>query len=114
MIGALSLLESGLDSSAAVPFAPSVQSAPSVGAGGAAKAGGAAGAEFGRVLAEVSADAANALKAGEAAAISGLRGEASVRQVVEAVMSAEQSLHTAVAIRDKVVGAYQALVQMAI
>jgi len=34
--------------------------------------------------------------------------------VVEAVMSAEQSLQTAVAIRDKVVAAYQEIVRMAI
>ena len=43
------------------------------------------------------------LRAGEAAALAGMQGKASVQQVVEAVMSAEQTLQTAIAIRDKVV-----------
>ena len=54
------------------------------------------------------------LEAGEATAISGLQGKASVQQVVEAVMSAEQTLQTAIAVRDKVVGAYQEITRMAI
>ncbi len=72
------------------------------------------GASFGQVLTDVSARAADDLKAGEATAISGLQGKASVQQVVELVMGAEQSLNTALAIRDKAVSAYQSLSQMAI
>jgi flagellar hook-basal body complex protein FliE len=49
-----------------------------------------------------------------AASIAGIQGKASTQQVVEAVMSAEQSLQTAVAIRDKVVAAYLELSRMAI
>ncbi len=72
------------------------------------------GASFGQVLADVSAGVVGDLKAGEATAISGLQGKASVQQVVESVMGAEQSLNTAMAIRDKAVSAYQSLSQMAI
>jgi flagellar hook-basal body complex protein FliE len=72
------------------------------------------GASFGQVLTDVSAHAVDDLKAGEATAISGLQGKASVQQVVESVMGAEQSLNTALAIRDKAVSAYQSLSQMAI
>jgi flagellar hook-basal body complex protein FliE len=56
----------------------------------------------------------NNLKAGEAAAISGLEGQTSVQNVVESVMTAERSLQTAISIRDKLVSAYQSISQMAI
>lgn len=73
-----------------------------------------AGADFGSVLAEVAAQGVQTLRSGEAAALGGLQGKASVQQVVEAVMSAEQTLQAAIAIRDKVVGAYQEISRMAI
>ncbi len=44
----------------------------------------------------------------------GCSGKASVQQVVEAVMSAEQTLQSAIAIRDKVVSAYLEISRMAI
>jgi flagellar hook-basal body complex protein FliE len=69
---------------------------------------------FGQVLAELSSGAIDSLKRGEAAAISGLQGNAPIQQVVEAVMEAERSLQTAIAIRDKVVAAYQELSRMTI
>lgn len=71
-------------------------------------------ASFGDVMVQVAAKATETLKTGEAAAISGIQGKASVQQVVEAVMSAEQALQTAIAIRDKVVAAYQEVSRMAI
>ncbi len=103
MIAALSLVGSALGS-AGVGTSPSISGAESAAAGGG----------FGQVLADVVTQAAADLKTGEATAISGLRGKASVQQVVESVMSAEQSLNTAIAIRDKAVAAYQSLTQMAI
>jgi len=56
----------------------------------------------------------NDLKTGEAAAMSGLQGQTSTQNVVESVMKAEHSLQTAIAIRDKLVSAYQSISQMAI
>lgn len=69
---------------------------------------------FGETLAQVSTDAIQKVKDGEAAALAGVDGQASVQQVVEAVMAAEASLKTAVAIRDKVVSAYQEISRMTI
>ncbi|MEH3147166.1 MAG: flagellar hook-basal body complex protein FliE [Methylobacterium frigidaeris] len=71
-------------------------------------------ADFGSVMAQLAAGTSQSLKAGEAAAIAGIQGKATAQQVVEAVMSAEQSLQTAIAIRDKVVNAYLELSRMAI
>ncbi|MBZ6078563.1 flagellar hook-basal body complex protein FliE [Microvirga puerhi] len=70
--------------------------------------------DFGDIMVQVAANAAQTLRAGESAAIAGVQGKASVQQVVEAVMSAEQALQTAIAIRDKVVAAYQEISRMAI
>ena len=69
---------------------------------------------FGDVLAQVSGNAVETLRAAETTSISGLRGQASVLEVVEAVKAAEQSLQTAISIRDKVVAAYQEISRMAI
>jgi flagellar hook-basal body complex protein FliE len=71
-------------------------------------------ASFGDMMAQVASNAVGTMKAGEAAAISGIQGNASVQQVVEAVMSAEQTLQAAIAIRDKVIAAYQEISRMAI
>ena len=59
-------------------------------------------------------DAIGALKAAEATAVAGVKGEATVQQVVEAVMSAEQTLQAGVTIRDKVVSAYLEISRMTI
>jgi flagellar hook-basal body complex protein FliE len=69
---------------------------------------------FDSVLKQVTTDAIGTLKAGEAASISAIQGKESTRRVVEALMSAEQALQTAVAVRDKVVQAYQEVVRMSI
>ncbi|MTH96614.1 flagellar hook-basal body complex protein FliE [Roseibium sp. RKSG952] len=69
---------------------------------------------FSDAMANVSADAISRVKEGEAAALAGVDGKASVQQVVEAVMAAEASLRTAVAVRDKVVAAYQEISRMTI
>lgn len=76
--------------------------------------GASAGPDFSQVLGKVAADAVADLKGGEAAAISGLRGQMPVQDVVEAVMSAERSLQTALALRDKTVAAYQEISRMQI
>lgn len=72
------------------------------------------GADFGDVMAQLATGLRTSLRTGEAAAISGIQGKASTQQVVEAVMDAEQSLQTAIAVRDKVVAAYLELSRMPI
>ncbi|MCA6126388.1 flagellar hook-basal body complex protein FliE [Bradyrhizobium sp. WSM 1704] len=69
---------------------------------------------FDSVLKQVTTDAIGTLKAGEAASIPCPGSPRSTRRVVEALMSAEQALQTAVAVRDKVVQAYQEVVRMSI
>jgi flagellar hook-basal body complex protein FliE len=74
----------------------------------------AAGSDFGQMLTQVASDAVNALKGGEAASIGGVTGTQSAQDVVQAVMNAEQALQTAVAVRDKLVAAYQEITRMQI
>lgn len=69
---------------------------------------------FSDALANVSMEAIDRLKSGEAAAISGISGQTSAQHVVEAVMAAETTLQSALAIRDKVVAAYQEISRMQI
>ncbi|POF30155.1 flagellar hook-basal body complex protein FliE [Roseibium marinum] len=69
---------------------------------------------FSQAVAQVSQEAIDKIKQGEAAAISGVDGQASAQQVVEAVLAAESTLQTAIAIRDKVVSAYQEISRMSI
>jgi flagellar hook-basal body complex protein FliE len=73
-----------------------------------------AGADFGAVLRELTVNTVDALKAGEAAAIQGIEGKMPVQKVVEAVMEAEKTFQTAVAIRDKIVNAYLEISRMQI
>ncbi|MBK1869647.1 flagellar hook-basal body complex protein FliE [Aestuariivirga sp. YIM B02566] len=75
---------------------------------------GASGVDFGTALQQVAADAAQSLKTAEAVSVAGMEGRASAQRVVEAVMTAEQNLQAAIAIRDKVVNAYLELTRMAI
>jgi flagellar hook-basal body complex protein FliE len=70
-----------------------------------------AGQSFGEVLAQASGDALKTLRAAETSSLSGLEGKASVQQVVENVMSAERTLQTTLAIRDRAVAAYQQISQ---
>ncbi len=83
-----------------------VESAPSANSAG--------GASFGQVLQQAAVDAVGDLNKAEAASINGLHGKAGTREVVDAIMQAERSMQTAVAIRDKLVSAYHELSRMQI
>ncbi|GLR85193.1 flagellar hook-basal body complex protein FliE [Bradyrhizobium iriomotense] len=98
--------------SAGQAVARSIEAQITAPAAGAVQPGGEVG--FDSVLKQVTTDAIGTLKAGEAASISAIQGKESTRRVVEALMSAEQALQTAVAVRDKVVQAYQEVVRMSI
>ena len=58
--------------------------------------------------------AVDTLKAGEAAAIQGVEGAVAPMRVVESVMDAQRSLQSMLAIRDKLVSAWQDVSRMAI
>ena len=70
--------------------------------------------DFTSVLGSMITDTAQNLRAGEAASAAGIQGRLSTQAVVEAIMSAERSLQTTMAVRDKVVAAYQEISRMAI
>lgn len=72
------------------------------------------GADFTSFLGQLTTDAASAVRTGESISVAGIQGKASVQEVVAAVMSAEQTLQSAIAIRDKVVQAYLELSRMSI
>ena len=69
---------------------------------------------FADVMSSMASEMANFLKTAETASIQGISGKANTREVVDAVMNAEQSLQTAIAIRDKVVSAYLEIARMPI
>ena len=69
---------------------------------------------FAAALARVAGNAVESLKGAESVSVDALGGKADTRQVVDAVMSAEQALQTAVALRDKIVSAYLEVSRMAI
>ena len=69
---------------------------------------------FAQVLGDMASDMAGALKLSETKSFEAIQGKAGTREVVDAVMNAEQSLQTAIAIRDKVVTAYLEIARMQI
>jgi flagellar hook-basal body complex protein FliE len=77
-------------------------------------AGGLLPADFSQVLSQLASNATQTLKSGEAMSLAGMQGKVSTQEVVSAVMEAEQTLQTAIALRDKAVAAYLELSRMAI
>ena len=69
---------------------------------------------FAQMLGDMASDMAGALKLSETKSFEAIQGKASTREVVDAVMNAEQALQTAIAIRDKVVTAYLEVARMQI
>jgi flagellar hook-basal body complex protein FliE len=72
------------------------------------------GANFSDALASAMKDAVGTMHAGEVAAGQGAAGQGDVVQVVNAVTAAELTLETVVAIRDRVISAYQDIMKMPI
>ena len=72
------------------------------------------GMAFSDALASVAREMADTLSAGETAAIQAVSGRGDVQSVVEALTATELALQTAVAVRDRVVEAYQEILRMPI
>ena len=72
------------------------------------------GMSFAQMMGDMATDAANSLKLSETKSFEAIQGKATTREVVDAVMNAEQALQTAIAIRDKVVTAYLEVARMQI
>ena len=83
--------------------------------GGGAEAGQAAGTKtFQTALADALKDSVATMRVGEAAASQGGAGKGDVVQMINAVTAAELTLETVVAIRDRVISAYQDIMKMPI
>jgi flagellar hook-basal body complex protein FliE len=85
-------------------------SAPAATAAGAA----APASSFSDFLSGALQNAVGTMKAGEQVAANQVAGKADIVDVVNAVNSAELTLDTVVAVRDKVIAAYQSIMQMPI
>jgi flagellar hook-basal body complex protein FliE len=69
---------------------------------------------FSQILGDMATDTVTSLRASETKSFESIQGKANTREVVDAVMTAEQTLQTAIAIRDKVVTAYLEVARMQI
>ncbi|HEY4125349.1 MAG TPA: flagellar hook-basal body complex protein FliE [Rhizomicrobium sp.] len=69
---------------------------------------------FGDILSGAMKDSIGTMKQGETMAMKQVAGQADIVDVVNAVNQAELTLNTVVAVRDKVIQAYQSIMQMPI
>jgi len=72
------------------------------------------GSSFSEALSQAAVKTVDTLQNAEQVSIRALKGDADTRQVADAVMSAQQALQAAVAIRDKIVSAYLDVSRMSI
>ncbi|MGB8364748.1 MAG: flagellar hook-basal body complex protein FliE [Rhizomicrobium sp.] len=83
-------------------------------AGSAAGTGAAGASNFSQFLSQAIDNAVGTMRTGEQMATKQVTGQADVVSVVNAVNNAELTLDTVVAVRDKVIAAYQNIMQMPI
>ncbi len=67
---------------------------------------------FGDVLKDAAMKTIQTMRAGETASARAVTGEASLPEVVQAITASEVTLQTVVALRDRLVGAYQEIMRM--
>lgn len=72
------------------------------------------GANFASIMREGAANTVNSLRAAESASVQAVTGQADVGQVVTAIANAETSLQAAMAVRDRVIQAYNDIMRMPI
>ncbi len=72
------------------------------------------GSDFSTMVAEAAQKAVDTVRAGDQTALAGLQGQAGLQQVVEATMAMESTVQVSVAVRDKLVEAYQDVMRMPI
>ena len=73
---------------------------------------GGTGAGFAGVLKDAMGEVTNQLRAGEKASIAGIAGKSGVADVVNAVNNADVTLQAVLAVRDRMVSAYQDILRM--
>lgn len=73
-----------------------------------------AASSFSAALEQAGTHFVNTMQEGDRMALRGITGNAGPREVVDAVLTAEQTLQAAVAVRDKIVSAYLEISRMSI
>ena len=69
---------------------------------------------FGDMLRNAASHSVQTVRTGDEVATAGLTGQAGIQQVVEATMTMESTVRVSVAVRDKIVEAYQEVMRMPI
>ena len=72
------------------------------------------GVSFGDMIKDNAQSAIQSVRRGEQASASAITGDADITDVVEAVTQAEMTLQTVVAVRDRMISAYQEIMRMPI
>lgn len=72
------------------------------------------GADFGNMLRNATESAIDTMRTGEKATADAVTGKANLTDVVDAVTNAELTLNTVIAMRDKMLSAYQEILRMPI
>ena len=99
-----------IPAAALAAYRAAAQTAPAAGAAPAAKTGG----NFSDFLSGAVKESIDTIRQGEQAATAQVQGKANIVDVVNQVNAAELTLDTVVAVRDKVVAAYQSIMNMPI
>jgi len=94
--------------------AAAYQAVSNIGASASAPGAASGAPNFGDFLSNAVKDATGTMQQGEQMATQQAAGKADIVDVVSAVNSAELTLDTVVAVRDKVIAAYQSIMQMPI
>lgn len=76
--------------------------------------GQAAGADFGQLLTQLSGEAVQTLKSAEQVSVAAIGSKVSAQQAVDSILAAERTLQTTIAVRDKLVSAYQEISRISI
>ncbi len=70
--------------------------------------------DFGQLLTQLSGEAVQTLKSAEQVSVAAIGNKISAQQAVESILAAERTLQTTVAVRDKLVSAYQEISRLSI
>jgi flagellar hook-basal body complex protein FliE len=82
--------------------------------GASASTGAAGGGSFADMLKQAAGDATDSLRQGEAASMEAVSGKVDLTKVTQAVNNAEVTLQAVIAVRDRVISAYQDISKMPI
>ncbi len=91
-----------------------IGSLPGPAAAGRSSVAASAGADFAEALKAAAGEAVQTLQKSELTAIAGIEGKADIQTVVDQVMAAERTLSATMAIRNKLVAAWQEISRMQI